>query len=83
MEKAVSTKETRGFNPFPSKSEAQLFAEKIGTPANVLVSAGHEPLTRVPKSHFDSLVSKGTKKAYATRGEPGMTLPVLLKAHGR
>lgn len=73
-------KNTRGLNPFPSKTEAQMFAEKIGTIANVLVSAGHEPLTSVPKSHYDMLARPSTKKPYATQGTPGMTLPILLKS---
>lgn len=72
-------KNTNGLNPFPSKTEAQMFAEKIGTLANVLVSSGHEPLTSVPKSHYAMLSRPATKKAYATQGTAGMTLPVLRK----
>lgn len=68
-------------NTFPPKTERQMLADRLGSPAYSLISSANPIGTNVPKAHFNSLVCPAKEKAFATQPKHlGQTPPVLRKS---
>ena len=64
-------------NPFPAMTATEIKQDLIGTPAFLLLSAGNQPQSLVPKSAYAAMIKPAMRPTPATLPKKsGQVLPI-------